>query len=154
MTAEFIVAVHALVFLHHKGCCQSSEVIAENICTNPARVRKVLGKLRTAGLVEAHGRQGGGYRFLGDAGSVTLAGILEAVGENVVHLSWRSGKNCAECPISRGMGPLMDEVLEGVETACRAELGSTSLAQLSCRLFSEPITPDQICRISQNARDT
>ena len=33
MTSDFCVAVHALVFLHHKGCSQSSEEMAANICT-------------------------------------------------------------------------------------------------------------------------
>ena len=52
MTSEFGIAVHAMVFLHHKGDMVSSEVLAENICTNPARVRKVMAQLERAGLVE------------------------------------------------------------------------------------------------------
>ena len=36
MTSEFGMAVHALTFLNHKGEMVSSEVLAENICTNPA----------------------------------------------------------------------------------------------------------------------
>ena len=46
MTSEFGIAVHAMVFLHHKGDMVSSEVLAENICTNPARVRKVMAQLK------------------------------------------------------------------------------------------------------------
>ena len=49
MTSEFGMAVHALTFLNHKGEMVSSEVLAENICTNPARVRKVMAKLKRAG---------------------------------------------------------------------------------------------------------
>ena len=51
MTSEFAIAVHALVYLNHKGETVSSEALAENICTNPARVRKVMAKLKKAGLV-------------------------------------------------------------------------------------------------------
>ena len=51
MTAEFIVAIHAIEFLNHKKAAFSSEEIAQNVCTNPARVRKVLLKLKAAGLV-------------------------------------------------------------------------------------------------------
>ena len=65
MTSEFGIAVHAMVFLHHKGDMVSSEVLAENICTNPARVRKVLAQLKRAGLVETHEGAVGGYRFEG-----------------------------------------------------------------------------------------
>ena len=52
MNSEFIVAVHAMVFLHHKADTLSSETLAENVCTNPVRIRRVLAKLKKAGLVE------------------------------------------------------------------------------------------------------
>ena len=37
MTSDYCVAVHALVYLNHKAKVLSSEELAENICTNPAR---------------------------------------------------------------------------------------------------------------------
>lgn len=40
MTSEFNVAVHALVYLSHRGGTLSSEELAQNICTNAARVPK------------------------------------------------------------------------------------------------------------------
>lgn len=43
MKSDFIVAVHALVYLSHRGCLASSEELAENICTNPARSGKSWG---------------------------------------------------------------------------------------------------------------
>lgn len=46
MNSEFIVAVHAMVFLHHKADTLSSETLAENVCTNPVRIRRVLAKLK------------------------------------------------------------------------------------------------------------
>lgn len=46
MDGMFSLAVHALVYLNHKNCIISSEALAENICTNPARVRKVMAKLK------------------------------------------------------------------------------------------------------------
>ena len=41
MDSSFNLAVHALVCLSHSGRSLSSEALAENICTNPARVRRV-----------------------------------------------------------------------------------------------------------------
>ena len=46
MTSEFGIAVHAMVFLHHKGDMVSSEVLAENICTNPAQAGGAGGNAR------------------------------------------------------------------------------------------------------------
>ena len=49
MNSDFIVAVHALVYLNHKADIVSSEALAKNICTNAARVRKVMAPLKRAG---------------------------------------------------------------------------------------------------------
>ena len=40
--SSFNLAVHALVCLSHSGRSLSSEALAENICTNPTRVRNVI----------------------------------------------------------------------------------------------------------------
>ena len=61
MNSEFCIAVHGLVFLKLKKQCLSSEALAENICTNPARVRKVMAKLKKAGLVSTKEGSEGGY---------------------------------------------------------------------------------------------
>ena len=66
MNSDFIVAVHALVFLNHKQGVVSSEALAENVCTNAARVRKVMAPLKRAGLVETREGNEGGYRFAAD----------------------------------------------------------------------------------------
>ena len=65
MNSDFVVAVHAMVFLHHKAETVSSEMLAENICTNPVRIRRVMARLKKAGLVETReGRTQGGYSYL------------------------------------------------------------------------------------------
>ena len=52
MDSSFNLAVHALICLSHSGRSLSSEALAENICTNPTRVRRVLAGLKKAGMVE------------------------------------------------------------------------------------------------------
>ena len=64
MNSDFILGVHALVFLNHKAETLNSETLAQNICTNPVRVRRVMARLRKAGLVETRGwRENAGYFF-------------------------------------------------------------------------------------------
>ena len=53
MNAEFAVAVHSLVFLARRGGTSTSEEIARSVCTHPARVRKVLSRLKKAQLVSS-----------------------------------------------------------------------------------------------------
>ena len=49
MDSSFNLAVHALVCLSHSGRSLSSEALAENICTNPTRVRRVHGGAEKGG---------------------------------------------------------------------------------------------------------
>ena len=65
MDSSFNLAVHALVCLSHSERSLSSEALAENICTNPTRVRRVQAVLKKAGIVET--REGRGDRFCGSA---------------------------------------------------------------------------------------
>ena len=62
MKSDFSVAVHALVYLSVKGCTLSSDALADNICTNAARVRKVMARLKKAGLVGAREGSEAGWR--------------------------------------------------------------------------------------------
>jgi DNA-binding IscR family transcriptional regulator len=66
MTGEFAAAVHALVVLNHKNTTVSSEALSKNVCTHPARLRRVLAKLKKTGLVESREGTEGGYSFSGD----------------------------------------------------------------------------------------
>ena len=51
MTSEFAIAVHALVFLDRSNATIASEELADNVCTNPVCIRRVMGKLKKAGLI-------------------------------------------------------------------------------------------------------
>ena len=55
MNSAFCVAVHALICLNRRQEQLSSEELARSICTNPARVRKIMAGLKRAGLVERRG---------------------------------------------------------------------------------------------------
>ena len=79
MNSEFCIAVHGLVFLKLKKQCLSSEALAENICTNPARVRKVMAKLKKAGLVSTKEGSEGGYSLAKNAQQITLKQISAAL---------------------------------------------------------------------------
>ena len=79
MDSSFNLAIHALVCLSHSGRSLSSEALAENICTNPTRVRRVLAGLKKAGMVETREGLDGGYRLTADPASLTLRQVAEAV---------------------------------------------------------------------------
>ncbi|GAA0807115.1 Rrf2 family transcriptional regulator [Clostridium sp. AF19-22AC] len=135
MTSEFSVAVHALVFLNHKGCVYSSEGLAENICTNPARIRKVMAKLKKAELVETKEGIEGGYHFVMDSKDVTLYMIADALDFTFVSSGWKSGSSEMKCLIASGMGGLMEEVYEDLNQRCLARLKEITIADLDKKIF-------------------
>ena len=103
LNGEFSVAVHALVILDRRSGVVTSDELAGNICTNPARVRKVMARLVRAGLAESSEGRGSGYAAPG-AGAVTLLQVLDAVGARAVDVAWRTGDMDRDCLISSGMG--------------------------------------------------
>ena len=135
MTGEFAVAVHALVFLDHKRTTQNSEALAENICTNPARVRKVMAKLKKAGLVATKEGADGGYLLLADAAAIDLAQVFAAVESRVVAAGWRSGDEDMDCLIAAGMANIMDDIYADLDALCKERLSRITIAAIEQRIF-------------------
>lgn len=136
MTSEFTVAIHGLVYLHHRGETASSEVLAQNICTNPARVRKVMAKLKRAGLVETKEGAVGGYQFTKLPETVSLEEIAKALGERFVCSSWHSGGKELPCLVASGMAEVMDGLYQELDALCRQRLAGITLADVAYRIFS------------------
>lgn len=130
MTAEFSLAVHALVYLLHKGTVASSRELADNICTNPARVRKVMAELHRDGLVDALHGKGSGYRTRPDSAGIPLDRVLSALHEEPVTVNWHSGEIDRECLISSGMGNIMDGLCADMNAACRRQLADVTIGDI------------------------
>lgn len=135
MTGEFAIAVHALVFLNHKEELISSEVLADNVCTNPARIRKIMSKLKKAGLVTTKEGLEGGYLFQLDASGVTLKQISEAVEADFVSSSWKSGSQEKQCMISSGMAGAMDGIYRDLDELCKNHLQQITVKDIDQIIF-------------------
>lgn len=136
MTGEFSLAIHALVFLsRHPGATQSSETLADNICTNPARVRKVMSGLKKAGLVSTKEGAEGGYALERPSGEITLRQVADAVDARFVSASWRSGDIDRECLIASGMAGVMDGLYGELDGLCKARLAALTVADIEGRIF-------------------
>lgn len=135
MKSDFCVAVHALVVLNHKAKVLSSEELADNICTNPARVRKVLCKLKAAGFVETKEGIEGGYNFIKEADEVNLRMILEALELRVVETTWHSGDQDKPCLISSGMAGIMDGIMDDLDVCCRERLSQKTIGDIDRQIF-------------------
>lgn len=135
MTGEFTIALHALVYLDHKACTLSSEELAENICTNPARVRKVMSRLKKAGLVSTKEGAVGGYRFDGDPAAVSLLTLADALGTDFVVAGWHSGNQEMDCLVASGMANIVDGLCAELDGLCRQRLSQLTVADISEKIF-------------------
>lgn len=137
MNSDFSVAAHALVYLSCKNSVLSSEELAGSICTNPARVRKVVAKLKKAGLVTTKEGSVGGCRFGGDAETMDLAQVADALEVTFVESSWHSGDQDQDCLICSGMGGLMDGLFADLDRLCKERLSHITIADLSRQLLTQ-----------------
>lgn len=135
MTAEFSLAVHGLVYLEHTGRVTTSEELAKNICTNPARVRKVMSKLRQAKLVDSLEGKGHGYLAGEQVREITLEQVLDALQEKVVTAGWHSGNVDMDCLITSGMGAVMDRIFGEMNGNCKTYLSQITIGSIHDEIF-------------------
>ena len=139
MTSDFAIAVHALVYLNHRQESVSSEQIAENVCTHPVRVRRVLSRLKKAGLVATREGQNGGYAACCPAADMDLARVADAIAEVPVTMKYRTGDLDMDCAVASGMAGIMDEVYDRMNAACRQELAKVTIDQIDQMLFPRTV---------------
>ena len=137
MDSSFNLAVHALVCLSHSGRSLSSEALAENICTNPTRVRRVMAGLKKAGMVETREGLDGGYRLTADPATLTLRQVAEAVNTRFVDCAWHSGDIDRDCAICSGMAGVMDTLYRNMNEECAAYLSHITITDIETRLFTQ-----------------
>jgi len=135
--SSFNLAVHALVCLSHSGRSLSSEALAENICTNPTRVRRVLAGLKKAGMVETREGLDGGYRLCTDPAALSLRQVAEAVNTRFVDCAWHSGDIDRDCAICSGMAGGGGGACRRVAGQWGGPCGGLSSADIETQLFTQ-----------------
>ena len=126
---QFAVAVHVLTMLGAQpDDVLSSELMAESVGSNPVHVRRILGRLRAAALVESRPGVHGGWRLRRARGEITLADVWRAVqGADPVLGLHGANPNCPVGQrIQRALGALDRRAADAVET----ELGTTTICDL------------------------
>ena len=126
MNSEFIIALHALAYLRHRNTKVSSEELAKSICTNPARIRKVMAKLKNSG----------GYELHGDAAAIRLSDLAQALQQPLTKSGWRSGTLNTYCMIATGMGTVVDTLEASLNEVCMQSLSQITIEDISQQLIA------------------
>ena len=122
---------------HQRGNGVDAEALAENICTNPTRVRRVLAGLKKAEMVETREGLDGGYRLTADPATLTLRQVAEAVNTRFVDCAWHSGDIDRDCAICSGMAGVMDALYRQMNEECAAYLSRITITDIETQLFPQ-----------------
>lgn len=129
MNSDFIIAMHSLVLLANKpDHMANSETIAENVCTNPARIRKVMSILRKNGYVKTKEGIGGGYLLSCDPEKTSLSQLYLAISSGSLKPNWCTGDPKQECVISSNTQSVMDEIFIEAEQHMQSYLSQITIS--------------------------
>ncbi len=131
ISSRFTVAVHilSLVAIERNELC-TSEWIAESVNTNPVVIRRVIGKLRDAELVQV--RRGiGGAALQKPLDKISLLDVYRAV--EVVEegeLFQMHEKPNPNCPVGANIGAVLELILLRAQEAMESVLGEIMMDEL------------------------
>ncbi|MFC3884826.1 Rrf2 family transcriptional regulator [Bacillus songklensis] len=131
ISSRFAVGIHILALIEiNKEGISSSEFLAGSVNTNPAVIRKIMGMLKKAGLVEVHPGIAGA-KLAKDLSEITLLDVYKAV--NVVQekelFSVHEEPNPA-CPVGRNIQETIGPLFTAAQLALEKTLGNVTLEEV------------------------
>lgn len=139
--SRLTIAAHALAWI---GLYQrqghevaTSEQIASSANTNPVVIRRLLGELRKAGLVESRRGAGAGWSLAREPASVTLLDVYDAVERGPLFAMHRATPDQA-CVVGHGIRPAMQGIYDGVEQRLRSELARVTIEDVLRDVLAVP----------------
>ena len=138
ISSRFTVAVHILSLLAvNPTSHNTSEWIAGSVNTNPVIIRRVLGKLKKAGLVNVRSGTGGAY-LIKELENITLFDIYQAVEvvkeDELFHLHEQPNP---KCPVGANIQSVLQLVLISAQSAMEEVLMKVTMAQLVAGLIEK-----------------
>lgn len=125
------VGVHCLIYLAQAAPeVRSSAQIAESLASNPVLVRRILGRLRTHGLVWSVEGAGGGWQLSRPAEEITLGDVHRAMADGAPLIPTHARTPSSACVIGRNLPTILAAEFESAQRALEDRLDGTSIADL------------------------
>ena len=131
ISSRFTMAIHMFACIDtFKNQKMTSDFMAGSIGTNPVIIRKLLQKLKAAGLITVS-RGTGGVEVTRPLEKITFLDIYKAVEctpeEELFHFHENPNPLC---PVGRNIHHVLDDKLERVQAAMEKELAAITLADV------------------------
>jgi Rrf2 family protein len=131
ISSRFTVAVHilSLVTIENSTLC-TSEWIAESVNTNPVVIRRVMGKLKNAGLIQVR-RGTGGASLLKPLKDISLLDVYHAVEvvEEGELFQFHENPN-PNCPVGANIQAVLELILNRAQEAMERILDEVTMEEL------------------------
>jgi len=140
ISSRFSVGIHILSLLEvNKEVVNSSEYIAKSVNTNPVVIRKIMGLLKNAGLVNV--RPGvAGAELARDLSEITLFDVYKAV--NVVNekelFSIHENPN-PDCPVGKNLQQTIEPIFALAQLALEKVLRDITMEDVVKNLVADSI---------------
>jgi len=131
ISSRFTVGVHILTLIElNKDGISSSEFLAGSVNTNPSLIRKIMGMLKKAGLIEV---QPGiaGAKLAKEPATITLLDVYKAV--DVVkekELFSLHDNPHPDCPVGRNIQDSITPILSAAQFALEKVLGNVTIEEV------------------------
>ncbi|MEM1074169.1 MAG: Rrf2 family transcriptional regulator [Pseudomonadota bacterium] len=106
---------------------RTSADIAAHVGTNPVVVRRVLGRLRVAGLLNSEKGHSGGWRLARSPEAISLADVYLALDESL--FSRDSTDEKLNCAVEHALHSRVIDLVEDIESAFVERLAATTIAE-------------------------
>ncbi len=129
ISSRFTLAIHIFACIDYFGDEYkiTSDFLAGSTNVNPVIIRKILGQLKAAGLVDV-ARGTGGTRVAKPLGEITFLDIYNAVECVEKGALFHFHENpSSDCPVGRNIHHILDDKLLRVQSAMERELASLTL---------------------------
>ena len=129
ISSRFTIAIHIFSCINtfEDEYKITSDFLASSIQVNPVIIRKLLGQLKEAGMIEVR-RGSGGASLAKKADEITLLDVFNAVesldGGKLFHFHENPNPNC---PVGKSIHPVLDGRLEQIQRAMEREMQSITL---------------------------
>lgn len=122
--------LHALLHMAEHGHPMTSEALAQCMSTHPVVVRRTMGLLREAGLVQSARGHDGGWTLSADLGAVTLRQLYEALGEPTVFAIGHRSES-PQCLVEQAVNAALGSAFDEAEALLLERFAGVTLASLA-----------------------
>jgi DNA-binding IscR family transcriptional regulator len=127
------MAVHILSLIAVNSNELTGDFIAGSVNTNPVVIRRIMGMLKKAGLVEVRPGVGGAF-LLKASEEITLLDVYRAVNVIEENQLFRVHEESNElCLVGRNIELVLQSELDEVQSAMEHRMSQTTLSQLTAR---------------------